>query len=161
MHAFLRMLRYSAVVLLFGQALLPGCAVKGSPPLPVVTLPLNMRTATLGIRAEARVLTPLSVTVTVYLVAKTAMSDVSVSIEPGSSTLTVTPKSCRFNILRPPSVGHADRPPYPAPVVPLCSFVIFARAGGAYPITLHVQDFAGNDVIRPTNVTVLIKGETP
>lgn len=161
MHALLRMPGYTAIVLLLAQALLPGCAVKSSPQLPVVSLPLNMHTQTLGIRAESRALTLHSVTITVYLAAKTEMSDVRVSIEPGESMLAVTPKVCRFEVLSPPTVGHASHTPYPAPTVPLCSFVLSANVGGTYPATLRVQDFAGNDLVTPTNLAVAIKGESP
>jgi len=124
-------------------------------------LPVSIQSDLISYRAESRQLTGRSAAVTVELVTKTPLRNISVTVSAANSTLSVTPTVCKFNVLSPPHVTHATRPPYPLPAVPLCTFVVTAPSPGRYPMTLQIRDSEGSDLLKPVNAVVVIQGEKP
>ena len=123
--------------------------------------PLFESGSALHMRASSKELTPYSAAVTVELVAKAIFPDVSVSVVSGDSALSVTPTACHLLILKPPTIEHALRPPYPLPAIPLCTFIVTARAPGQYPVVIHVEGTNGKTVLSPVAGVVTFKGERP
>lgn len=150
-----------SIVLFLGCALFSGCATSRVGPSLVSALPISLQAGELDIRAESRMLSAQSISITVYLVAKVVLTNVRVSIVPDSSALSVKPEMCSFGILAPPKAVHAMHAPYPLPVVPLCSFVATANSSGDYSATLHVENSAGNELVQPARIRVTIKGAVP
>lgn len=130
-----------------------------SPPPAAWNLPVGIHGRELSYYAESRQLTSRSAAVTVNLVARTSLANVAVTVIPDDAALSITPAVCKLNVLRPPRVAHATRPPYPLPAVPICTFVVMAPSPGRYPSTLQVRDATGDDLLTPVKVIVVIKGE--
>lgn len=145
-------------------ALMTGCAPTASTTSVSVlaapqNLPVSIQSDLISYRAESRQLTGRSAAVTVELVTKTPLQNVTVTVIAADSTLSVTPTACKFNVLNPPHLAHAARPPYPLPAVPLCTFVVTAPSPGRYPITLQVRTPERGDLLKPVNAVLVIKGE--
>lgn len=115
----------------------------------------------LHMRASSKELTPYSTAVNVELVAKTIFPDVNVSVTSRDSALSVTPTVCHLLALKPPTIEHASRPPYPLPAIPLCTFIVTARLPGRYPMVIHVEGTNGKTLLSPLVGAVEIKGEQP
>lgn len=141
--------------------LMTGCASTASVSVLAVpqNLPVSIQSDLISYRAESRQLTGRSAAVTVELVTKTPLQNVTVTVIAADSTLSVTPTACKFNVLNPPHLAHAARLPYPLPAVPLCTFVVTAPSPGRYPITLQVRTPERGDLLKPVNAVVVIKGE--
>lgn len=142
-------------------ALMTGCASAASVSVLAApqNLPVSIQSDLISYRAESRQLTGQSAAVTVELVTKTPLQNVTVTVIAADSTLSVTPTACKFNVLNPPHLAHAARPPYPLPAVPLCTFVVTAPSPGRYPITLQVRTPEKGDLLKPMNAVLVIKGE--
>lgn len=133
-------------------------AAPGAGNTAVISLPLSVQGPRLALRADAHPLMPGSINLVVYLIVSVPIAGAKVSVTASDPHLSVTPPGCDFRVLAPPIVAHATHPPYPLPAIPLCSLVLGAAAGGHYPVTLHVRDATGRDLVAPIHTVIVIKG---
>ena len=142
--------------------MLDGCMVARSdvPTGTTTTASAALAGSGLSARVDVRALGALSSAVTVHLTTRRPLAEVIVSVDPQGAALSVQPTECRFTPLQPPAVRHAAAPPYPLPVIPLCSLVLGTRHGGHYPIVVRVTDSSGHDLVAPIHTTVVIQGES-
>lgn len=149
------------ILAIAGTVMFTSCVAPTPPPtvaIPVTPLPLSIHGSKLSLRADTRQLTSRSVNLVVRLVATSSFTNISISVNSANLHLQIDPPRCFFRVLSPPTVRHARRPPYPLPAVPLCSVVLRAVDAGRYPLTIHVRNTSGVDLVAPIHTIVLIQG---
>lgn len=149
---------YFAVV---GGLLIIGCTAHPSESPPHQDFRLIQSGSGLSVSASSRRLTDNSAAITVELVASTTFSGVEVILTPDYAALSVAPAECNFPVLKPPVVEHVSHPPYPMPVIPLCTFIVSARSAGNYFVTIEVKDVLGKQLLPPLRGIVSVKGAAP
>ena len=105
---------------------------------------------------EARPLTPGSVNLVVYLMARQRLPVVRVRARSTDTQLNITPGACLFDPLLPPSASRTRSPPFPLRAVPLCSLVLHTARHGRYRVDVRILDAAGRDLVPPVHTTVRI-----
>jgi hypothetical protein len=130
---------------------------RDGPTVPVSGLPLSIQGHDLSLRAEVRELTPRSVNLVIYLIARAAIPHVSVDVSSSNARLHVSPAGCVLRLLAPPIGVRTSGPPYPLPAVPLCSFVLSASDHATYPLLLRVRDANDADLVKPIEIAVVIQ----
>lgn len=111
--------------------------------------PLTSSGSGISLRASTKTLTDHSASITVELLPSVARTAVKVILGSRAAGLSITPKECGLEGVKPPAIAPAAGPPYALPATPLCTFVVSTTVSGRYLVTITVEDSAGHGLLRP------------
>ncbi len=129
-------------------------------------LPVSEAGPALSIRASSRDLGAGRVNVLVYLRALEILPRVTVGAASPDARVHVSGR-CDYTPLRPVVFSDgsggfgARRNPNPLPVVPFCSFVIWAAHAGTYPLDIHVRGAHGSELVAPLHTVIRVPSPEP
>jgi hypothetical protein len=124
-------------------------------------LPVSEAGAALSVRVTSRALGAGRVNVLIELRAAESLPHVTVEAASPDRRAHVS-GTCEYTPLRPvvfsdgSSGAGRRRKPNPLPVVPFCSFVLFAAHAGTYPLDIHIRGAQDRELLAPIRALIRV-----